>query len=200
MTRFMGDNLADDTPNPEGAFFIPASDFSVISNATLVRNAAGDVSVNVAANNAAVITLPLNNGQMRRIKALMTGLNADGTNPISGDAVVNKGIKIVDVTVHYQIGTNPLGLHTIRIDRMAFANNVANAITAILANAANGLATAAQANPYSTKIVVADPLAGAAGYDNADNSGTYIEIAATTPAGGTYRFYGITVHCAFNMD
>lgn len=202
MTRFMGDSLVDDNPNVEGAFFVPASDFSLLTNGAVVRNAAGDVSVNVAANLAAVLTFPLNNGQLRRIKALLPAgtLAADGSNVLTGDAYVNKGLKYTDVTLHYQITTNPLTVHTVRIDRMVFANNVANAITAILASGANGLATAAQANPYSTKVAIVDPLTGAGGFDAADNSGTYLEVAATTPAGGTYRFYGATVHVSFNLD
>lgn len=199
MTRFLGDALVDDIGWVEGALFIAPSDFSVLANSVVTRNAASDVSANTGASLAAVITICLNAGFMRRAKNLIAGLNADGTNPILGDAVIAKGIKITDISLHYLITGAALTVHTIRIDRIKFVNNVANAISAVLAVGANGLATAIQANPYTTKVPIVDPQ-DTSGYDNSDNSSLYVEIAATTQVAGAYRFYGMTVHYTCNLD
>jgi len=199
MTRFMGDSLADDVGNLDGAIFLAPEQFAPLVNSAITRNAAGDISLNTGASLAAVITAALSEGIIRRIPGLAGNLAADGTNLVVGDPPVPKGIRITDVTVHYQVTGAALTLHTIRIDRIKFVNNIANAISVVLANAANGLATAVQANPYTTKVLVVDPQS-VAGYDTSDNSGLYIEIAATTQGGGAYRFYGVTVHFTYNYD
>ena len=203
MSRLLGDNLLTDNPNVEGAFFVPATDFSVSTNSVATRNAAGDVSMNTGAALAAVITLPFNNGQIRRMKALLPantpgGLANEGTNYGTGDAYVARGIKYTDVTVHYSITGAALPQHNLRIDRCSFVNNVATNIQAVFANGANGLATAAQANPYTTKIALADITSSK--FDDVDNSGLWIEISPTTQAGGAYRLYGFTFHFSFNLD
>lgn len=193
MTRFLGDNLADDVPNVEGALFISPIDGAILTNSVLTRNAAGDLSANTGASLAAVISMPLT-GLIRRIPALLIGLNNDGTNPVVGDLPVAKGIKITDITVHYQVTGAALTQNTIRMDRIKFVNNVANAITPVLANATNGLQTAIQANPYTTKVPIVDT------FDTFDNDDLVLELAPTTQAAGAYRFYGCTIHFSFNLD
>jgi len=198
-TRFMGEGILDDVGNPDGAIFLAPEQFLPLTNSALTRNAAGDYSLNTGASLAAVISAAFNEGLMRRVPGLLGNLAADGTNLVVGDAAVPRGLKITDITVHYQITGAALTAHTVRLDRIKFVNNVANAVSVVLANAANGLATAVQANPYTTKIVVVDPQS-VSGYDTSDNSGVFIEINATTQGGGVYRFYGITLHYTFNYD
>ena len=193
MTRFLNDNVLGDTPYTNGAIFCSPVDGAILTNSVLTRNAAGDVSANTGATLAAVITMPVT-GLLRKITSLLTGLNADGTNPVLGDAPIAKGIQITDITPHYLITGAALTLHTVRIDRIKFVNNVANNISAVLANAANGLATAAQANPYTTKIAVVD------GMDVTDNDDVVVEFAATTQGGGAYRLYGFTLHVSYNYN
>lgn len=198
-TRFMGEGIVDDVGNPDGAIFLAPQQFLPLSNSVLTRNAAGDYSLNTGATLAAVISAALNEGVMRRIPGLLGNLAADGTNVVVGDPVVPRGIKITDITIHYLITGAALTVHTVRMDRVKFVNNIANAISVVLANAANGLQTATQANPYTTKVPVVDPQSSA-GYDTSDNSGLLIEINATTQGGGAYRFYGVTLHYTYNYD
>ena len=104
-----------------------------------------------------------------------------------------KGIKILDLTLCYQITGAALTLHTAGLSKSVFANNAAIVVTDVVANAANGLATATQANPYVTKISVAAPT-----FNVTDLSGLVLEWDATTQAAGAFRLYGAFLHCQFN--
>lgn len=116
--------------------------------------------------------------------------------PLTG--FIPKGIKIIDITYHYFIGTNPLSVHTIGLSKTVKPTSgtpAALTVTDIVANAANGLATAANANPQSTTVTVSSPV-----FNVTDLSELIIEVDATTPAGGTYRNYGATVHLQYNYN
>lgn len=111
---------------------------------------------------------------------------------------VAKGIEILDYVLYYLIGTNPLAVHTSGLSKTVYPTPGAPAaltVTDIVANAANGLALAANANVQSTKISVAAPV-----FNVSDLSGLYIEVDATTPVGGTYRMYGCCIHAKFNFN
>lgn len=111
---------------------------------------------------------------------------------------VPKGIKVVDYVLHYRIDTNPLAVHTSGLSKTvkpAPGTPAALVVTDIVANAANGLATAANANPQSTKITVVSPI-----FLITDLSELVIEVDATTPAGGAYRLYGGTCHVQLNYN
>jgi hypothetical protein len=189
MTRLLSDTMQCDNPPSVGlgVVFLGVEFFNPLVNATSTRNAASDYSVNVAASNAAIVGIQVTSGMIRKLLGL--------SDPILGDAAVPKGLKITNMDLHYQITTNPLTIHTVRVDRMVFANNVANAITSILANGANGLQTAAQANPYTTRVALTTPA-----FEVTDDAVVNIEVAATTPAGGTYRLYGMTLHVDYNYN
>lgn len=196
-------------------FFGVADTFVQAGGAALTRNAAGDISYNQAASTVGVFILPLDT-IMERLGladdlqeqfgaatgvAGQTPAGVSGRPPFTGQTQLSpvlvsrpKGIKITDITLVYQIAGAALTLHTCRIDKAIFANNVANAISAILASAANGLATAIQANPYVTKVPVNTI------FNVSDNSELVVEVAATTQAAGTYRFYGCIVHCSYNLN
>lgn len=115
--------------------------------------------------------------------------------PVAGNRL--KGIKFLSLKVIYQILGAALTGHTIRMDKTVYANNVALAISAILAVGANGLATAIQANPYVTAIALA---AGQQVYRVSDLSQYTIELAPTTQAAGSFKLYGIEVLCEFNFN
>lgn len=181
---------------------------------TLTRNAAGDLSHNAGASVSPIYSFPLSKGCLFR-----TGVKDDvqeqfggtigpagvtGRPPFAGISQLTplsafrlKGLKILNFKVIYLISTNPLSSHTCRMDKTVFANNVANAITPILASAANGLATAAQANPYVTTVTLA---AAQQIYRISDLSEYVIEVAPTTPVGGAYRMYGVQVGVEFNFN
>lgn len=108
---------------------------------------------------------------------------------------VPKGIKILDITLRYQITGAALTTHTIGLAKAVFANNAAIVVTDIVANAANGLATAVQAQPYVTKVSVTSPT-----FTVSDLTDLWLEVDATTQVAGAYRLYGATVHVAFNYN
>lgn len=109
-----------------------------------------------------------------------------------------KGVKIVDYVLHYRIDTNPLSTHTSGLSKTVKptpGTPAALVVTDIVANAANGLATAVNANPQSTLIAVASPV-----FNVTDLSELVIEVDATTPVGGAYRMYGGTLHVQYNYN
>ena len=108
-----------------------------------------------------------------------------------------KGWKPIQMKVIYLITGAALTGHTIRVDKVVYANNVANAISSVLAVGANGLATATQANPYVTTISFA---ANQQVYQPSDLQSMWIELAPTTQAAGAYRFYGIEFQFEYNFN
>lgn len=214
-----------DTPMTDGVVGLTIDLFNNYGAgaATKTRNAKGDYSFNVAASQVTVFSTSLE-GLIFRTGILPFLQQQFGTaagvagptavaNTSSPDAQIGvppqtgttlltpatgfipKGIKITDFTVKYLIGTNPLSLHTIGFSKSVFANNAAIVVTDILANAANGLATAAQANPYVTKVSLVSPV-----FQVSDLADLWLEIDATTPAGGTYRLYSVSMHVTFNFN
>lgn len=128
-----------------------------------------------------------------------------GTPPFTGTTglipqtgFIPKGVKIIDYVLHYRIDTNPLSVHTSGLSKTvkpSAGTPAALVVTDIVANAANGLATAANANPQSTLIPVASPV-----FNVTDLSEIVIEVDATTPVGGAYRMYGGTLHVQYNYN
>ena len=111
---------------------------------------------------------------------------------------VPKGMQINDITLHYFIGTNALTTHTIGLVKSVMpvsGTPAAITVTTPLAVAANGLATAANANPQTTKVAIATPA-----FAVSDLSQYAIEVNAVTPAGGTYELFGATIHVSFNFN
>lgn len=206
----------------DGYIHIPAPDWiSTGAAATLTKNAVADISWNVGASLAAIFDVNVSDGQIAR-----TGFGEDlqeqfgGTGiPASAQpqvyrpdvipsmstgqqltprtALKTKGFKPLSLKVIYAITGAALSLHTIRVDKTVYVNNVANAITPIIVNGANGLATATQANPYVTTI--AFPAAQQI-YQITDLAALWIEIAATTIAAGAYRLYGCEMSIEFNLN
>lgn len=105
-----------------------------------------------------------------------------------------KGTNISDITLKYSISGAALTAHTIGITKTVFANNVAPVVTNVLANAANGLATATQAQPYVTKIAVNS------GMLVTDLSDYNIELDVSTQVAGVYQLFGVTIHVQYNYN
>ena len=112
-------------------------------------------------------------------------------------ALKTKGIKPLALKVSYLITGAALTTHTCRVDKIVYVNNVANAVTAIIATGANGLATATQANPYTT--VVPFP-ANQQLYQITDLASMWFEITVTTQGGGAYRLQGAELSVEYNFN
>jgi len=82
------------------------------------------------------------------------------------------------------------------VSLIQYTNNVvAPAATALLTNAANGLATAASANPYVTPIPI--PVANQNFLINQDSD---VTIEWDVTAGTSIDLLGITVICSVNYN
>lgn len=108
---------------------------------------------------------------------------------------IPKGIQINSFDVIYTVAGLAAAVATCGILKTVFANNVAPAVTNIVAVAANGLPTAIQANPYLTNVLVPSPAM------ITDSQAEILGIVnLTSGATGTVDFYGINLHCSFNYQ
>lgn len=125
-----------------------------------------------------------------------------GRPPFAGSTQLNpvigtrpKGFKATDLTFVYLISTLALTSINVQVNKTTYANNVAIAQAVLLANAANGLQTATQANPYVTKVAItpANVL-----FNQTDNSEIQAELVVVTPATSLFRLYRVFIHGQFN--
>jgi hypothetical protein len=205
----------------DGRVFLGPGDLVFSGTGVLTRNNPGDWSLNQAASLAVIYAANLTNALIRRTgfgEDLMeqfggTGIPASAQPQIYRPDVIPsmntaqqlqprtalklKGLKLLSMDVVYLITGAALTLHTIRVDQANQVNNIALAPTVVLANAANGLATATQANPYVTNVPLTAPQQI---YRNSVDSALWIEIAATTQAAGAYRLYGVDCLVEYNYN
>jgi hypothetical protein len=104
-----------------------------------------------------------------------------------------KGIAIKEIYPVYLIAGAALTTNTIGLTKTVFANATAPAVTNLLADAANGLATATQAAPYVTPIQIPTPA-----FQTTKYSEYTLEWDITTAGGGTADIYGVFLDLAFN--
>jgi hypothetical protein len=96
----------------------------------------------------------------------------------------SKGFRLDSFDVIYAIAANAMDAHTVVLDRIAYADNVAVSVTSVPITAT--LATATQANPYVTNATVDTPA-----FDITADSKYVIEVTADNAAASEYDFYGI---------
>lgn len=200
----------------DGVLFLSANEAIATGGAsTLTRNAAGDLSHNAGAAVSPIYSFNLGAALLRTGIAddlqqqfggsgVPGGAYPQGRPPFTAAQLLSprttnllKGIKILSFGVVYLVTGAALTGHTCRVDKTVYANNVANAISAIVASGANGLATATQANPYVTEVALS---AAEQVYRVSDLSQYWIEVAPTTQGGGAYRMYGVRVKVEFNFN
>lgn len=96
----------------------------------------------------------------------------------------SKGFRLDSFDYIYSIGTLAMDAHSVTLDRIAYADNVAVSVTSIALT--GSLATATQANPYVTNIAVTTPA-----FDVTADSKYVMEITANNSATSAYDFYGV---------
>ncbi len=96
----------------------------------------------------------------------------------------SKGFRLDSFDVIYSIATLALDAHSLTLDRIAYANNVAVSVTSITGTYT--LATATQANPYLTNCTVTTPA-----FDVTADSKYVIEVTVDAGATSDYTWYGI---------
>ncbi len=99
-------------------------------------------------------------------------------------ATAAKGWRLDSFDYIYSIGTLALDAHSLTLDRIAYANNVAVSVTSIAGTYT--LSTATQANPYVTNCTVTTPA-----FDVTADSKYVIEITVNNAATSAFDYYGI---------
>lgn len=102
-------------------------------------------------------------------------------------AAAGRGFKLASVDVVYSIGTLALDAHTLTLDSIAYANNVAAAVTSVPLT--GSLSTATQANPYLTNVTVTTPA-----FLVTANAKYVLELTVNAAATSAYDFYGLNLH------
>lgn len=105
-----------------------------------------------------------------------------------------KGIGIRAIYPIYSIAGAGLSTNTIGLTKTVFSPNAAPVVTSLLANAANGLATATNAQPYLTPINFASPIP----MQVTKYASYSIEWDVTTAA-GTAVLYGVFIDVNYNF-
>lgn len=105
---------------------------------------------------------------------------------------IDKGLKLTSIDVIYKIGVEALDAHTVVLDRVEYANNVAVSVNAI--GLTGSLATAVQANPYVTNIAVTNPI-----FNNVAASKYIVELTVDAAATTAYDFNGLVMHFDKNI-
>lgn len=219
MTRFRGTYginasgqnvaLAPDVVLMDGAITIgqlsvPLVDQYLLTNAAITENAAGgDVSINVAAGQNAVIGLAASE-YFKQVNSFLSTISVPAINNSgvladdTGDSPVLKGSKITSFELAYSVQGGPLTSFNFRADLNTFKNATANAITNLVANGQNGLSLANTANA-TTCSVINIPVAAPA-FDVVDNTQLYLRLNPVTPGGCTFRLYSVVMNITFNLN
>jgi hypothetical protein len=205
----------------DGRLMAGPGDIVFSGTTALTRNAAGDWSINQGVGQTVQYAVNVNTVLMRR-----TGFFEDLQEQFGGSVVPGsaqpqnyrpdvigamaaaqqlqprtafkiKGYKLNSFDVIYQANAADLTSINVRVDQDAVVDNVAIGPTAVLANGANGLIVTNRAN--RRVINVALP-ANQQIYRNLADTSLWIELAAVTPGGGTFRLYGIDLLMEFNFN
>ena len=157
--------------------------------------AAGVAGPTTVANTSGPLALPPGIPPITAANMTTIAGSLSGTGTGIQRGPVPKGMQIDSVDVIYSVATNALSTATIGLTKTVFVGGVAPAVTNLIALGANGLPTAAAAQPYVTNVAVTSP----AMITSADAE-IVLNINLTTPAGGTAVFYGCVFHCHYNFN
>lgn len=102
-------------------------------------------------------------------------------------AATDKGFRLASIDVMYIIATLALDAHSATLQSIAYANNVATAVTS--APLTGSLATATQANPYVTNLAVTTPA-----FLNTAVAKYVLELTVDAGATSDYSLMGINLH------
>jgi hypothetical protein len=186
-----------------GCLSVPMNNSYILTNAVLTENAPGDVSINVAASQNAVIGMCASEYFKQSNDLLSTtsvpALNASGLlADDSGDAPILKGSKITGFELAYSVQGGPLTSFVVRADINTFEQATVNVITSMVASGQNGLVLANTANATTcnvTTVPIAAPF-----FDTNDNTQMFIRLNPVTPGGCTFRLYSLSLLITFNYN
>ncbi len=98
-----------------------------------------------------------------------------------------KGFKLASIDVIHKIGTLALEAHTATLQKVAYANNVAVAVTNVPLT--GSLSVATQAEPYVNNLAVTTPA-----FNVTANSKYVFELTVNAAETSEYDFYGLNLH------
>lgn len=220
-----------DTPNPDGQFFVGASEFIDTNGAATTASAgAGLFSKNVPASATAnffanvaqilrrtgVYATPSRVQEQFGTAASVPGptvvANTSGPEATSGYppwlaaalptlagpvvGPIPKGYRINSIDVIYDIEAVDLTLATVGLTVTQFSNGNAPAVTNRIALANNGLSLV-HANGVANVINISVPSPV---FSTSSDGETIINVNFVTPAGSSVKFYGVVLHCDFNLN
>lgn len=117
---------------------------------------------------------------------------ADDTSVIGWDitpmlrAAANLGFRLASFDLIYSIAALALDAHSVVLDRIVYANNVAVSVTSVPLTGA--LATATQANPYVSNVAVTTPA-----FNNTADSKYVLELTVNAGATSEYDLLGLNL-------
>lgn len=103
----------------------------------------------------------------------------------------SKGNKLTTIDVAYKNITGAMDAHTATLDKVCYANNVANAVTSVPIS--GSLATATQVQPYLSTLTVTTPA-----FLNTADCNYILEITANNSASSVYTFFGVNLNFTRN--
>lgn len=106
-----------------------------------------------------------------------------------------KGFQINSVDLIYSAATVNLALAQMGLTRTVFVDNIAPAVTNIIALGANGMPVAFRAQPYRFNIPVVTPA-----METSADTELILNVKLTAGGGGTALFYGAVLKCSFNFN
>lgn len=197
--------LIQDGAYTDGQLPIPLNNSYILTNAAVAENAAGDVSINVAAGQNAVIGMCCS----EYVKKITSFLSTSSVPPLnnsgqytdnSGDIPINKGVKIISFELAYSVQGGALTSATFRADLNTQKNAVVNAILNLVPVGQNGLSLAATASATTCSVIQIPVAVGTQVFDFVDATELYIRINPVTPGGVTFRLYGVYMNFTFNWS
>lgn len=118
--------------------------------------------------------------------------------PVAGQTLpVLKGVRLKSVDLIYLLAGAAATTNTVGIFVKQDANNAAPVVTTLVAQAANGLATATQTARYVINVPIA---VATRGFTVTPDTVITVEWDLTTASGGTAQVFGCVFNYDFNFD
>lgn len=118
-----------------------------------------------------------------------------GPNDLGTAPTIAKGIQINTINLVYQVLGANLTSATVGMTKTQFASGVAPVVTALVANANNGILLPVAAQPIITAVAVPTLAPITTRFTQ-----TLIEVDIVTPAGSTVNLYGLFLDVSFNFN
>jgi len=183
-----------------GLVQVPLNNSYTLTNATLTRNGANDVSINIAASQTAAIDLLLGE-YFKEVKSLLSSSSVPPINNSgfladdSGDTPPNKGTMMTSLVLNWSVQGASLTSFTATLGLNTIGNGVANSINTLI----NGVnVTPLTVTTNATTCNQATLAIGTPVWDNLIATSPTLELAIVTPGSCTFRLYSVGLIVTYN--